>query len=285
LLEEKKSATAKRPATGNVNVDQEMLKRRVLFLNGEITDDSAKVLVQQLLWLEAEDPQAPVTIYINSGGGFVHSGLALVDVMMSASMPLKTVCAGRCHSMAALVLASGTHSHRSAFGNARMMIHEPSNSYSKMQATDMAIKVAELQNHSHTLARLFAERTGRSEAEILDFFSRDRYMSAKEAKEFGLIDDIRPAAGRGILEERTEVPASSSSEENGSKEPVPVVQAASPEATPSTSPPVQPAQGELRNPVEIHSKALDWVELWPPPRERGGSQWLWQPMAPPETEK
>jgi len=202
-LEEVKSPPAvKRPAVGNVNVDQEMLKRRTIFITGEVNDETAKALMQQLLWLEAEDPHAPVTIFINSGGGLVHSGVAMIDAMLAASMPLKTVAYGRCFSIAALVLAAGTHGHRSAYENARLMIHEPACSYPKLQVSDIAIRVEELRHNSHTLARILGERTGKSEAELIDAFTRDRYMAAAEAKEFGVIDYIRPTRSKGLLEER-----------------------------------------------------------------------------------
>jgi ATP-dependent Clp protease protease subunit len=181
-----------------------MLKRRVLFITGEVNDESAKVLTQQLLWLQADDPDAPVTIYINSGGGLVHSGIAIVDVMLSASMPIKTVGYGRCFSIAAVLLAAGTPGHRSAFENARLMVHEPSCSYTKLQVTDLSIKVEELRHNAHVLAHILAQRTGKSEEELSASFARDHFMSAAEGKEFGLIDYIRAPASKGSTSETTE---------------------------------------------------------------------------------
>jgi len=180
-------------ATGNINVDQEMLKLRRIFITGDINDDSAKVIVQQLLFLEADDPTAPVTIFINSGGGMVHSGFAIVDMMTQVrlKLPLKTVAYGRCFSIAALLLSAGSPGHRSAYENTRLMIHEPSCSYPKMQASDIFIKVEELRTQQGMLERILSERTGHTAAEIAAT-ARDRYMSASEAKEFGLIDNIVP---------------------------------------------------------------------------------------------
>jgi ATP-dependent Clp protease protease subunit len=172
-----------------------MLRLRRVFLTGDINDDSAKVLVQQLLFLEAEDPNAPVTIFINSGGGLVHSGLAILDVMDQASMPMKTVAYGRCFSIAALLLAAGTPGHRSAHTHARLMIHEPSCSYQKQTASDLMVKVDELRHTARTLEELLSARTGRSQAEIAAAVAKDRYMSVKEAVDFGLIDHVVVSTG------------------------------------------------------------------------------------------
>lgn len=191
-----KGAT-KRP-NGTISVDQEALRARRLFLTGDINDDMAKVFVQQLLYLETEDPEAPVTVYINSGGGSVHSGLAILDVMSSVTMPVVTVAYGRAMSIAALLLAGGTPGRRSAYANTRLMVHEPSCSYPKLQASDLKIKMAELERTRRTLVAVFASRVGRPEAEVAAEIGRDRYLSAAEAKTFGLLDtvfeDPRPPA-------------------------------------------------------------------------------------------
>lgn len=185
---------AKKPQR-TVNVDQEMLKSRRLFLTGEVNDDSAKVLVQQLLFLEADDPEAPVTIFINSGGGLVHSGLAILDVMRNVSTPLKTVGYGRCFSIAAVLLAAGTPGHRSAYENARLMIHEPSCSYPKLSASDVILKAEELRHTKETLEFVLSVLTGKPKADIVDAVARDRYMSVQEAKSFGLLDTVISRGG------------------------------------------------------------------------------------------
>lgn len=180
-----------------ISVDQEMIKSRKIFLTGDINDDSAKTFVQQMLFLEAEDPNLPVTIFINSGGGLVHSGLAMLDIMLRVSMPLKTVAYGRCFSIAAVLVAAGTQGQRSAFPHARLMIHEPSCSYPKLQASDIMIKAEELRHTKKVLEEVLSERTGRTHAEVEAAVSRDNYMSAAEAKEFGLIDHVLPSS-KGI---------------------------------------------------------------------------------------
>eukprot|EP00913_Durusdinium_trenchii_P013451 g12631.t1 len=196
-----------------------MLKSRRLFLTGEVNDDSAKVLVQQLLFLEADDPEAPVTIFINSGGGLVHSGLAILDVMRNVSTPLKTVGYGRCFSIAAVLLAAGTPGHRSAYENARLMIHEtgrnnfldsgkhyccahvlwrtqePSCSYPKLSASDVILKAQELRHTKETLEFVLSVLTGKPKADIVDAVARDRYMSVQEAKSFGLLDTVISRGG------------------------------------------------------------------------------------------
>lgn len=178
---------------GSVNVDQEMLKLRRIFLTGDINDDTARLFVQQLLYLEADDPHAPVTIFINSGGGLVHSGLAILDVMSHVSTPLHTVAYGRCFSIAALLLSAGTRGHRSAFSHARLMIHEPSCSYPKLQCSDIMIKVDELRHTQQILVQVLSVQTGRPREEISQAVARDRYMSVTEAIDFGIIDIVMPS--------------------------------------------------------------------------------------------
>jgi len=169
-----------------------MLKMRRVFITGDINDDSAKAIVQQLLYLEADDPHAPVTIFINSGGGLVHSGLALLDVIFGVSMPIHTVAYGRCFSIAAILLSCGAPGRRAAYEHTRLMIHEPSCSYPKLQATDIIIKADELRHTQQTLESILSARTGRSQAEIAKSVLRDHYMSAQEAKGFGLVDMVLP---------------------------------------------------------------------------------------------
>lgn len=189
----KPASTTSKRSSGSVSVDQEMIKARRLFITGDINDDSVKKLVQELLFLESEDPHEPVVIFINSGGGLVHSGLALLDVMSGVSMPIHTVAYGRCFSIAALLLSAGTPGHRRAYSNARLMIHEPSCSYPKLPATDVMIKAKELNHTQRALEAILAARTGRPQAEVAIAVARDNYMSPLEAKEFGIVDVVLPA--------------------------------------------------------------------------------------------
>jgi len=202
----KTPAEPKKAATRTVNLEQEMLKSRRVFLTGEVNDDMAKVFVQQLLFLEADDPNAPVTIFINSGGGLVHSGLAILDVMANVSTPLKTVCYGRCFSIAAVLLAAGTPGHRSAYKHARLMIHEPSCSYPKLSASDVILKAEELRNTKETLENVLSRLTGKPLADIVDAVARDRYMSVQEAKGFGLVDTIISSEQSGCQTKDTNPP-------------------------------------------------------------------------------
>jgi len=251
-----KPAAPKR-AAGTVSCDQEMLKLRRIFLTGEVNDDSAKRFVQELLYLEAEDPYAPVTIFINSGGGLVHSGLAILDVMSQVVMPLRTIAYGRCFSIAAVLLAAGTPGQRFAFPHARLMIHEPSCAYSKLPVSDMVIKVDELRHTSQVLEELLCEKTGRSPAEVRAAVSRDNYMSVEDARKFGLIDNVvkstrpmpvpsRSSASRSAAAASVPPPAAAAhvaaAPEEEKKPEIP----AAPEPTPPPSPPLaepEPAEG------------------------------------------
>eukprot|EP00927_Polykrikos_kofoidii_P022689 TRINITY_DN21108_c0_g1_i1.p1 TRINITY_DN21108_c0_g1~~TRINITY_DN21108_c0_g1_i1.p1 ORF type:complete len:386 (+),score=55.78 TRINITY_DN21108_c0_g1_i1:140-1297(+) len=178
--------------SASVSAEQEMLKARRLFITGDINDDSAKTIVQQLLYMESADPNSPVTLFINSGGGLVHSGLAILDIMVSVSMPVHTVGYGRCFSVAAVLLAAGEPGHRRVYSNTRLMIHEPSCSYPKLQATDIIIKADELRNTQLMLENVLSEYSGKSKTDVRMSIARDNYMSAVEAKEFGLIDIVVP---------------------------------------------------------------------------------------------
>merc|ERR550514_1362527 len=144
----------------------------------------------------------PITLFINSGGGLVHSGLAIFDAMSSITPRVETVAYGRCFSIAALLLAAGERGHRSAYKNTRLMVHEPSCSYPKLQTADLIIKVAELENTRRTLEEALSDRTGRPECEISERIGRDMYMSANEAREFGIIDRIHaPPPSTPVAEE------------------------------------------------------------------------------------
>lgn len=191
------------PKRGNIDIGQEMLRTRRLFLTGEVNDDNAKVLIQQLLFLEADDPTAPVTIFINSGGGHVHSGLAILDVMATVTVPLRTVACGRCFSIAAVLLAAGTPGQRFAYENVRLMIHEPSCAYPKLTASDLMIKAEELKHTRDALTKLLSSRTGRKEAEVSQAVTHDMYMSVAEAIDFGILDRVLPSGatkpGEGLV--------------------------------------------------------------------------------------
>lgn len=186
--EEKKTDDKK--DTKVINVEQELLKRRHLWLHGPIDDRIARTLVMQMMYLESEDPSAPIFLHINSPGGRVSSGLAIYDTMQAISAPVYTVCNGRAFSMAALLLAAGAPGHRYCLPNATVMIHQVSVEYPKMAATDVMIRAEETQRIKHQMNRLFSRHTAQPEDRILEACERDKYFVAADAVEFGLVDKI-----------------------------------------------------------------------------------------------
>ena len=167
-------------------------KQRRVFVTGSIDDESAKVVIQTLLHLEAEDPGTPIGMHIMSGGGKVYAGLAILDVMRSLSSPVHTTCVGHCESMAAVLLACGEPGRRYALPNARVMIHQPVRgaSPSKSSAKEALIQAQAIDQSRLRLCQLLAESTGRPLAELEALMDHDHYCSADEARELGLVDHI-----------------------------------------------------------------------------------------------
>lgn len=190
--EAKKVVDHRKPAP-KVSPDAECLRRRRIFLTGEVTDEVAKRTVQELLYLEAEAPGTPIRMVVNSGGGKVHSGLAILDVMEAISSPVHTVVMGRAFSIAAVLVAGGEQGHRLALPHARLMIHEPTGSYPKLDAADLEIKLRELQQRSAETRQLLAKFTRKPEPEVTRLLERDFYMSAEEGRAFGLVDVVAPS--------------------------------------------------------------------------------------------
>ncbi len=166
-----------------------LLKERIVFIDGEITDATADLVVAQLLFLEAEHPEKDINIYINSPGGSVTAGLAVYDTMQYISCPVRTICLGQACSMAALLLAGGSKGKRSILPNARVMIHQPYGG-AEGQASDIIVANKELQRIKKATTRILAEHTGKSDEEILKAIERDFYLSAEEALEFGIVDSV-----------------------------------------------------------------------------------------------
>jgi len=173
-----------------INLEQEMIRSRRIYLTGEINDDTAKDVIQKLLFFEAEDPSAPVTLFINSGGGFVHSGFAIKDMMAHVSTPVRTVAVGRCLSIAALVLAGGEHGQRFAAPSCRIMIHEPQCAYPKNTSTNLTTKINELNNTSQTYMETLSKFCRRPLEEVSVAVLKETYMSPAEGVEFGIIDGL-----------------------------------------------------------------------------------------------
>ena len=166
-----------------------LLKERIVFLTGEVNDEVASLICAQLLFLEAENPDKEISFYINSPGGVVTSGLAILDTMNYIKCPVSTVCMGQACSMGSLLLTCGEKGRRFALPNARVMIHQPSGGF-QGQATDMEIHVKEILAIKKRLNQIYVEQTGKSLKEIEEAMERDNFMTAQEALKFGLIDEI-----------------------------------------------------------------------------------------------
>ena len=166
-----------------------LLKERIIFLGEEVTDASASVIVAQLLFLESEDPNKDISLYINSPGGSVTAGMAIYDTMKYIKCDVSTICIGMAASMGAFLLAGGTKGKRFALPNAEIMIHQPSGG-SKGQASDMKIVADHILKTKDKLNRILAENTGKSLDVIERDTDRDNYMSAAKAVEYGLIDSV-----------------------------------------------------------------------------------------------
>jgi ATP-dependent Clp protease protease subunit len=166
-----------------------LLKDRIVFIGTPIDDDVANIVIAQLLFLESEDPDKDVSIYINSPGGSVTSGLAIYDTMQYVKPPVSTICLGQAASMAAVLLAAGLKGKRFAVPNARIMIHQLSGGFSG-QATDIEIQAREALRLKATLDEILARHTGQPITRIAKDTDRDYFMSPVEAKEYGLIDEV-----------------------------------------------------------------------------------------------
>ena len=166
-----------------------LLKDRIIFVDGEITDATADLVVAQLIFLESENPNKEINLYINSPGGSVTAGLAIYDTMQYVQCPVQTICMGQACSMAAILLAAGEKGKRQILPNARVMIHQPSGG-AEGQASDIVITSRELQRIYDVTTRLLSFHTGKSEDEVRNDILRDCYMDASAALEYGIVDKV-----------------------------------------------------------------------------------------------
>lgn len=166
-----------------------LLKDRIIFLGGEVDDDTANIIVAQMLFLEADDPDKDIFLYINSPGGSVSAGMAIFDTMQYIKCEVSTICVGLAASMGAFLLTAGSKGKRRALPNAEIMIHQPSGG-ARGQATDMNIQVEQILRIKKRLNAILAERTGQPVEKIAADTERDNYLTAAEAKDYGLIDEI-----------------------------------------------------------------------------------------------
>jgi ATP-dependent Clp protease protease subunit len=176
-----------------------LLKERVIFLVGEVTEQSANLIVAQLLVLESDDPHKDIALYINSPGGSVYAGMAVYDTMQFITPDVSTLCTGFAASMGSFLLAAGAPGKRYALPNARLMIHQPHGG-SQGVAADIEIQAREVLYQRHRLNTLLAERTGRTLSQVEKDSDRDNYMSAREGVDYGLIDRVLTARGEGDAE-------------------------------------------------------------------------------------
>ena len=166
-----------------------LLKERVVFLVGEVNDQSANLVIAQLLFLESENPEKDISLYINSPGGSVSAGLAIYDTMQFIKPDVSTLCMGMAASMGAFLLAAGTKGKRFSLPNSRVMIHQPLGG-ARGQASDIEIQAREILYLRERLNKVLSDRTGQTIETIAKDTDRDNFMSAEQAKEYGLIDQV-----------------------------------------------------------------------------------------------
>ncbi len=166
-----------------------LLKERIIFLGSSVSDDVSNVIIAQLLFLEAEDPDKDVTFYINSPGGSVTAGMAIYDTMQYIKCDIATLCMGQAASMSALLLAAGSKGKRYALPNSRIMIHQPMGGF-QGQATDIDIHAREILRIRKDLNQILAKHTGHTIKKIAIDTERDYFMSAEESKKYGIIDKV-----------------------------------------------------------------------------------------------
>jgi ATP-dependent Clp protease protease subunit len=167
-----------------------LLRERIIFLTGPVEDHMASVIIAQLLFLEAENPKREVFLYINSPGGVVTSGLAIYDTMQYIRPKVATLCVGQAASMGSLLLAAGEAGHRFALPNARIMVHQPSGGF-QGQASDIVRHAEDIMKIKKRLNEIYVRHTGKDYDTIERTLDRDHFMSAEEAKEFGIVDHVQ----------------------------------------------------------------------------------------------
>ena len=166
-----------------------LLKDRIVFLGTEVNDDVANIIIAQFLFLESEDPDKEIMLYINSPGGVVTSGLAIFDTMNYVRCNVSTTCLGMAASMAAVLLAAGQKGRRLALPNSRIMIHQPMGG-ARGQATDIEIQAREIRRLKEVLIGILSDASGRNREQVEKDIDRDNYLGSVQAKEYGLIDDV-----------------------------------------------------------------------------------------------
>jgi ATP-dependent Clp protease protease subunit len=173
-----------------------LLKDRIVFLGSAVDDDVANIVIAQFLFLESEDPDKDIQLYVNSPGGVVTAGLAIYDTMQYVRCPVSTICIGQAASMGALLLAAGQAGSRYALPHSRIMIHQPLGG-ARGQATDIEIQAREIRKAKDIVTDILVRHTGKERDQVLQDIERDFYMGAREAKEYGLVDEIMEPKKKG----------------------------------------------------------------------------------------
>lgn len=166
-----------------------LLKERIIFIGTPIDDNLANLIIAQLLFLDAEDPEKDIHLYVNSPGGYVLAGLAIYDTMQYIKSPVSTICIGQASSMGALLLTAGAKGKRFSLPNARIMIHQPMGGF-QGQATDIEIHAREILKMRENLNKILVKHTGQPVEKIQVDTERDYFMSAEQAKEYGIVDEV-----------------------------------------------------------------------------------------------
>ncbi|WP_408593890.1 ATP-dependent Clp protease proteolytic subunit [Paracoccus marcusii] len=178
-----------------------LLKERIIFVSGPVHDGMSTLICAQLLFLEAENPSKDISMYINSPGGVVTSGLSIYDTMQYIKPRVSTLVVGQAASMGSLLLAAGERGLRYSLPNSRVMVHQPSGGY-QGQATDILIHARETEKLKRRLNEIYVHHTGKSLTEVEEALERDRFMTADEAKDWGLIDEVVAPRGKAVPEKK-----------------------------------------------------------------------------------
>jgi len=172
-------------------ISRSYLEKRTVFLWGGVDDDTAKHVIDRLMYLESEKPGEPINFYINSPGGYVTSGMAIYDVMQMISSPVHTICMGLAASMGSILLSGGEKGHRSVFKHGRVMIHQPSLGGYQGTASDIEIQTKEIIKTKELGARILADNCGRNFDDIMKDFNRDFWMTGQDAVDYGIVDSVK----------------------------------------------------------------------------------------------
>ncbi|MDN5278336.1 MAG: ATP-dependent Clp protease, protease subunit [Clostridiales bacterium] len=188
--EEPKEEKEEKNSEINEVVEQKLLENRQIFLWGAVEDETAKDIVSKLLYLENTKPGEEITFFINSPGGVISSGMAIIDTMHLITSPVKTVCMGLAASMGSLILSAGAKNKRLVFPNGKIMIHQPSVEFLYGQATDLEIQAKEIIRTRDVVASMLAKNCHKSKDKVLKDLDRDYWMNAEESIKYGIVDDI-----------------------------------------------------------------------------------------------